>query len=73
MWVGLAGLLYRVGLNIKSKNPNSPLINLTLHLLFGTMCGYLITKLGDDSLFPNKNFKDQVKIPVVYSGDNIKP
>lgn len=70
MWVGLAGFLSRVGLNIKSKRPSSPLISLAFHLVFGAMCGYTITKLGDDSLFPDRSVSEQQKVPVVYTGAN---
>lgn len=70
MWVGLAGFLTRVGLNIKSKQPGAPLISLAFHLLFGAMCGYTITKLGDDSLFPDRSVREQQKVPVVYTEAN---
>lgn len=73
MWVGLAGFLSRVGLNIKSEKPSSPLTSLALHLIFGAMCGYTITKLGDDSLFPDSNVREQQKVPVFYTGANASP
>jgi len=53
MWVGIAGLLSNVWLNIKSKKPRTSLISLAKHLLFGAMCSYMITKIGDNSLFPD--------------------
>jgi len=70
MWVGIAGLLSNVAMNIKSERPSAPLISLAHHLLFGAMCGYTITKLGDDSLFPDSSVREQQKVPVVYTGVN---
>lgn len=68
MWVGISGLISNVGLNIKSKKPSTPLISFAEHLLHGAMCSYMITKIGDDSLFPdNNNVNKHDKIPVVYS------
>lgn len=61
MWVCLAGFILSIGMNVKSKKPISPLINLPLHILFGAMCGYTIIKLGDNSLFPDKNVENQKK------------
>lgn len=69
MWIFIAGLLSNLGLNIKSKRPLTPLVNLGEHILFGTLCGYLITKFGDNSLFPNDNVRKRTKIPVIYSGN----
>ncbi len=68
MWIGLAGLFTNKVLNIKSKQPMSPLISLGFHLLFGAGCGYMISKLGDDSLFPNSSIRNQQKVPIVYTG-----
>jgi len=68
MWVGIAGLLSNVGLNIQSKKPITPLISFAEHVIFGATCSYLITKIGDDSLFPDKDAKKQKKIPIVFTG-----
>ena len=70
MWVGVAGLFSNVVLNVKSKRPITPLISLVEHVLFGSLCSYVITKLGDDSLFPDKEVKNQKNIPVVYTGND---
>jgi hypothetical protein len=68
MWIGIAGLLSNLGLKIKSKKPITPLIVLGEHVFFGALCSYLITKFGDNSLFPDDNTGKQAKIPVFYSG-----
>jgi hypothetical protein len=73
MWVGVAGFLSNKGLNVVSKKPATPLFSLALHLLFGGMSAYTITKLGDESLFPDKRVQDREKVPVLYTGANQKP
>ncbi len=67
-WLGIAGLLSSTGLNIKSKRPGTPIISFLEHSIGGAANAYLITKLGDDSLFPDKEVRAQEKIPVVYTG-----
>lgn len=68
MWIGIAGMISKVGLNIQSKRPITPIISLAQHVVFGAMCSYIITRFGDDSLFPAKKVSQQNKIPVVYTG-----
>jgi hypothetical protein len=69
MWIFIAGLLSNLGLNIKSRRPVTPLIYLGEHIVFGALCSYFITKLGDNSLFPNDNIRKRTKVPVIYSGN----
>jgi len=69
MWVGFSGLISNVGLNIKSKKPVTHYYELCQHALFGAICSKLITTLGDNSLFPDKNIKEQEKVPVIYTGE----
>lgn len=68
MWVGIAGFISNIGLNIQSKQPITPLQSLAQHVIFGAICSSIITKLGDDSLFPDKDVSNQEDIPVFYTG-----
>ncbi|MTI85653.1 MAG: hypothetical protein FH756_17585 [Firmicutes bacterium] len=68
MWVSIAGLLSNVGLNVQSKKPATPLLSFAEHVIFGTVCSSIITKISDDSLFPDKDIREQDKIPLVYTG-----
>lgn len=68
MWLSGAGLLSKLGLGIESKNAKTPLISLMEHSSYFALCAYLITKLGDESLFPEKRVKRQEKVPVIYTG-----
>lgn len=70
MWVMGAGLLSKIGLGIESKKPNTPLMSFAEHSVYFAICAYLITKLGDDSLFPDKQVNEQEKIPLVYAGED---
>ncbi|MCF8010050.1 MAG: hypothetical protein K9L17_04680 [Clostridiales bacterium] len=67
-WVGIAGLVSNLGLKIRSKKPVTPWINYFENILFGASTAYMITKIGDDSLFPN-NINKQ-KIPIVGTTPN---
>lgn len=70
MWVGIAGLLTNLGLKVQSKKPATPLINLAEHIFFGALCGSIIAKMGQDSLFPDETVRDKEKVPVFYSGQD---
>lgn len=69
MWVGIGGLMSSIGLKIKSKRPITPLILLGQHIIFGVMCSYIIIKLGDNSIFPDKHIQKQTKVPVIDSAN----
>lgn len=66
-WIGMTGLLANKGLNVRSKRTITPLIGLFEHLSHGALCGYLITRMGDESLFPDKEVSEQEEIPVFYT------
>jgi hypothetical protein len=52
-WMLLRGLPPKLGLGLPPKKPVTPLLSLLDHLIFGATLGYLNSKLGHDSLFPD--------------------
>lgn len=60
----LAGILPKIGLIAKPK-PKFPVITLIEHTITGVLCGLLVSRLGDDSLFPDKNTDENQKIPLI--------
>ncbi len=67
-WVFINGLIAGLGLKIKTKKPLTPILAFLDHALGGALIGLLISKYGDDSLFPDANIRKQDKIPVVFTG-----
>jgi hypothetical protein len=65
-WTTIYGLTARMGLSVKTRKPLSPILSFIDHALFGTMCGLFVSKLGHDSLFPDKKIKNaQEKLPLI--------
>lgn len=64
-WILINGLFSNFGLKIKSQKPLTPILSLLNHVLAAGLNGFLVSKLGDDSLFPDNDMKKQDKIPVV--------
>ncbi|KUO49815.1 MAG: hypothetical protein APF76_00800 [Desulfitibacter sp. BRH_c19] len=69
-WIMINGLVSNLGLKIKSKRPLSPILSLADHLIFGSLTGFLVSKLGDDSLFPDKEGKGENKLPLISTNDD---
>ncbi|AET65896.1 hypothetical protein Desor_0176 [Desulfosporosinus orientis DSM 765] len=69
-WIMVDGLVGSQKLKIKSSKPFAPTIRLLEHLFAGALCSTLITKLGDESLFPPKTIKPIERIPLVHTGMN---
>lgn len=53
-WIGMYGLLSKLRVTIKSNDPVVHIISSIDHTVFGVLTGWLITKLGDDSVFPDR-------------------
>lgn len=68
LWILVDGALSSHLLKIKSKKPIGPITHLAEHLFYGAVCATLITKLGDDSLFPPKEKDYAERTPLVYTG-----
>ncbi len=64
-WVGIYGLMSRLGLTVKSKKPIAHILSFFDHAVFGATIGLLASKIGDDSLFPDKEVKKSEKLPLV--------
>jgi hypothetical protein len=68
-WILVNGLILNLGLKIKSQKPLSPILSLADHLMYGFLTGLLVSKLGDDRLFPDKDNKTKKKLPLISNGD----
>lgn len=64
-WILVDGLISGHVLKVKSKKPLSPAMHLFDHLLYGALCATLITRLGDDNLFPPESNVPKKRIPLV--------
>jgi hypothetical protein len=63
-WVILNGFVGSQLLKQKSKSPVPPILSFIDHLIGGGSVGYLVSKLGDDSLFPDtESLKRGEKLP----------
>lgn len=51
-WVIINGVVSNLGLKNKYKKPLSPILSFFDHVILGSLTGLLVSKLGDDSLFP---------------------
>ena len=69
LWIFINGLVIHLGLKIKSRKPMSPIFSFLDHIIFGSLAAFLVSKLGDDRLFPNKG-KSSEKIPLVNTEEN---
>ncbi|MHB8126556.1 MAG: hypothetical protein ACYDEJ_13125 [Desulfitobacteriaceae bacterium] len=69
-WIMVDSLVGSQKLKIKSSKPFAPTIRLLEHFFGGALCATLITKLGDESLFPPKMTKPLKRIPLVHTGMN---
>lgn len=52
-WIGIYGLLSKLELTIKSNDPTTHILSAVDHGFFGALTGLLVSKIGDDSLFPD--------------------
>lgn len=63
-WIGIWGLLSKLGLTVKSSKPLTHMLSFVDHAAFGASMGLLASKLGDDSLFPDKQVTSDEKLPL---------
>jgi hypothetical protein len=64
-WIVIYGLMSRLGLTVKSNRPITNILSYFDHLAYGATMGLLVSRLGDDSLFPDKKVKKGEKLPLV--------
>lgn len=65
-WLTLNGFFYSKVLETKTKRPHSPIFSFLIHVISGAICGFSISKLGDDSLFPDiKITSRNTKLPLI--------
>jgi|GEM_PF-366543 len=53
LWLALFGLTPRAGVVERPRKPLTSLLGLIDHLIFGSLCGVIASRLGDDSMFPD--------------------
>lgn len=61
----LGGILTKMGIVAKPKKLNTYTLGHLDHILYGALCGLIVAKLGDDSLFPDYKITEGEKLPVV--------
>ncbi len=67
-WLAMNGLIYKEVLDTKAKRAHSPIFSFLIHTVAGSICGYCVSKFGDDSIFPDiKINSDRTKIPLFGS------
>lgn len=64
-WIAIYGLMSRLGLTVKTNKPVSHMLSFMDHAIYGATMGLLVSKLGDDSLFPDKKVVKGEKLPLV--------
>lgn len=65
-WIAVNGMLGGQVMKQKNKNPGPPILSFIDHLVNGGFCGFLVSKLGDDSIFPDtKSLKKDEKLPTI--------
>lgn len=65
-WLAINGLIYKEILETKTKRPHSPIFSYLVHGISGAICGYSVSKLGDDSIFPDiKITSKKTKLPLI--------
>ncbi|AET68277.1 hypothetical protein Desor_2736 [Desulfosporosinus orientis DSM 765] len=66
-WLSLNGLLYKEVLDTKARRAHTPIFSFFIHTVAGSICGYCVSKMGDDSLFPDSKINSKTKLPLVGS------
>ncbi|MHB1420408.1 MAG: hypothetical protein ACYCX4_12640 [Bacillota bacterium] len=64
-YLSIWGVAARLGLKLQSKKPMTYTLSFLDHVLFGAATAKLISKLGDDSLFPDLKAKPGEKLPII--------
>lgn len=64
-WIGIYGFLSRLGLIVEGNKRWTSILSFIDHTALGALTGLLVSKLGDDSLFPDKRVKQGEKLPMV--------
>jgi len=71
-WVLVNGLIAGQVLKEKNKTAASPILSFLDHVINGGLCGILVSKLGDDSLFPDTKLKHGEKLPTMSMNNEKK-
>ncbi|ATW25047.1 hypothetical protein [Candidatus Formimonas warabiya] len=68
LWMALFGLGPRLQLTVNSKKPLSSILSFIDHAVFGGLCGFFVSKVGADTLFPDHQVRGKDgKLPLIYS------
>ncbi len=64
-WLFVYGVASRLSINVRGRKKLAPILSFLDHLSLGTLCGLLVSKLGDDALFPDTvQCKNHEKLPL---------
>jgi len=64
-WITVFGLTSRI-FPVRAQKPLAPHLSFLDHTLFGSLCGLAVSKLGDDSLFPDSQRENkEKKLPII--------
>ncbi|MHB1127947.1 MAG: hypothetical protein ACYC2T_13530 [Bacillota bacterium] len=69
-WITLWGLTGKIGLKVRSKKPLTHILSFVDHVIFGSVTALLVSKLGDNSLFPDNHVKPGHKLPLISNPNN---
>ncbi|HWI55273.1 MAG TPA: hypothetical protein VNT57_06250 [Desulfobacteria bacterium] len=64
-WIGIWGIFSKLRLTVKSNKPLTHILGCIDHVVFGATIGLLVSKLGDDNLFPDTQIKKGKKLPLI--------
>ncbi|MEW6182627.1 MAG: hypothetical protein AB1500_05540 [Bacillota bacterium] len=65
-WVAIWGLTGKLGMKVRSRKAATHLLSFFDHVIFGAGTAWLVSKLGDDSLYPDmKVSSPEEKLPIV--------
>ncbi len=62
-WIGVWGFFSKLRITVKSYKPLTHLIGCADHMVYGAIMGFLVSRLGDDSLFPDYQHQNDSEMP----------
>lgn len=64
------GFFSRIVLKVKTEKLSAPFFSLFDHILMGALNGFIVSKFGDDSLFPNSKVKKEETLPLIATNQD---
>ena len=72
-WIGFWGIMPRLGLTIKAKRTITDIYSMIEHIVLGAGIGLFVSKLGDDSLFPDAPSNDNEVSQTTQTTEMVSP